>query len=458
MKKYLSLFLCFPFYTASLMAAIPYGNQTISGFVENGKNLKHVYEIQVKFSHGTGRCSAVQVKTEAKYGLFLTAAHCLTMVNKGKVVTPNRIVLEGNEASHYFLHPAFDAAPQYDLATFIVPKAVKGGWSLYAGSPESLLREPLIHAGFGKIPDHSKMPRQAFQVYPSQANSVLLQQSPFQNTQLLGSAGDGDSGGPLLVKPNHQIAAVFTWYFPVGSVWEINYWTIIPPAFEELISHLFSMTTPQKGLVNLTEKGRSYWLTTQKNGATWSQVKKQLQDEPETQFYLGAAAKLDQNLKNSISWFTKALDNKVYEAAHRLGDIYVSQNKLKKAFDHFMIAAEAGLPHAMLMAGKFYYLGQGGVEKNLLKAIEFMERTQSKGLAGVNDDLKIVYYDVGELYDASNNLFKAAVYYEKAALLGDLYAAKKLEAIKSTINELFKKQYGYPMHPNDLEQMIKDEL
>ncbi len=457
MKKYLPLFLCFPFYTASLMAAMPHGNQTISDFVENAKNLEHVYEIQIKFSHATGRCSAVQVQTESMYSLFLTAAHCLINVSKGKVATPNRIVLKGNEASHYFLYPAFDAAPQYDLAAFIVPKAVKGGWPLYVGSPESLLREHLIHAGFGKIPDHSKMPLQAFQVYPSQVSSVLLQQSPFQNTQLLGSAGYGDSGGPLLVKPNHQIAAIFTWLYPVGSEY-MNYWTIIPPAFEELIAHVFSMRIPQKGLINLTEKGRSYWLTTQKDGATWSQVKKQLQEDPETQFYLGAAALLDENPKNSIPWFTKALENKVYEAAHRLGDLYVSQNKLKKAFTHYMIAADAGLPHALLMVGKFYYLGQGGVEKNVPKAIEFMEGAQRKGLAGVSDDLKIAYYQEGMNYYDSDNFYKAAAYYKKAALLGHLVAAQELEKIKSAINDLYKEQYGYPLHPNDFEQLIKDEL
>jgi len=93
-------------------------------------------------------------------------------------------------------------------------------------------------------------------------------------------------------------------------------------------------------------------------------------------------AQTGEEKKDALYWLNQAVENNVPSALFETGTLYyhglVHEQDLKKAFEYFSKAADAGSAEGFSMLGTMYHLGQG-VNHDLKKAAEFFEKAAELG-------------------------------------------------------------------------------
>ena len=128
------------------------------------------------------------------------------------------------------------------------------------------------------------------------------------------------------------------------------------------------------------------------------------------------------DLKQAVSWFTKAAEKGDARAQYYLGNAYVLgegvSKDLKQGFEWYSKAAEQGIAKAQYNVGLAYYQGQP-VTKDLKKAFEWYSKAAEQEHIGAQMFLGLMYL-AGEGVNQDDN--KAFNLYKKAAEQGEAFA------------------------------------
>jgi TPR repeat protein len=157
--------------------------------------------------------------------------------------------------------------------------------------------------------------------------------------------------------------------------------------------------------------------------------------DPADQMRLGEEAFSKEDLSTAIEYFTKAAEANYAPAQVRLGEILDSSEYDNDAAEWYRKAAEQGYAPGEYHLGHMYAIGEG-VEKNIPKAVYWLERAAAKNnLLAVRTLAQA--YQKGEL-DLAVDLDKAKLYEDNAIILEEM--AKRSEAKKAA--ESIKKGAG----------------
>ncbi len=426
----------------------PYDPNLLSAFIENGKRFDQVISIKIEFgNYGEGVCSGVRARTPKGKLVILTAAHCLQTTSKtGQTLRPSSMVAANIKVTHYFEHPYFQIAPQYDLAVLLVPDRNSGeALNFYQGSPENLLNEKLAHVGYTRNSERALI-KQAFEIFPNRVTQTLIEQSPFQNKVLLGEAVYGDSGGPLLLKNasgDYEIAALFSFILASTHSRNINQWVLITPDFIRLLDSFLEQgpIVETKNLINETGRVRQLWMSIKENPDDCDQVEEILRSSAESQFYFGLAAEDTGQAAAAMEYFQKSASQDYALANLAIGDRLLSSSP-QQAVKFLEKAADQNVPEAFLQLAKCYYLGVG-YKKNPNKAVTFYQKALEQGpyLSEIVNELIQVSFELAQLYYNRGrfpaDFLSAAQYFEIAGNLGDADAIQNLSIVYFDLSQKY---------------------
>ncbi|MDD5328276.1 MAG: hypothetical protein PHY02_10780, partial [Phycisphaerae bacterium] len=165
--------------------------------------------------------------------------------------------------------------------------------------------------------------------------------------------------------------------------------------------------------------------------AEWLYLKSAQEGDSHSMYKLGGAY-LDNDIKEAIQWFEKAVDAGNADAMFELGLMYYSGTYVKKdyskAFEYFLESANAGNEIAMYNVGSLYYEGNG-VETDTAKAVAWYEKSAQNGYTKAMNQLAQMYYFGSSV---KQDFKKTAEYYERSAKEGDLKGIYNLAVLYRT--------------------------
>lgn len=174
-------------------------------------------------------------------------------------------------------------------------------------------------------------------------------------------------------------------------------------------------------LSSMTEIGKIYNQNRQENTAKIWWRKAAVQNDAEAQYLLGKS-ELYKNESLAKTWLEKAAAQNYAPAQLELAGLYFYEKDNVQALNLVQQAADQGYSQGEMALGIIYLSGRFGIEKDLLKAKEYLEK------AVAQEDTEAYYY-MGDYYrmDGDDQDYsKAREWYQKSADDGNKYGTAAL--------------------------------
>jgi len=270
--------------------------------------------------------------------------------------------------------------------------------------------------------------KKAYQYEPSEVSSLLFWG---RSLQLQGRLEDGFSkyAESFVQEPEHRYASVYATLSKLyGYGTEPNYGKALEYAEVLKIGKFPVSGEALRDCIGANEGGRHAPLMAEKNEVMFAHLRELAgQGNPNAQFNLGKILRwgvgTEADALAATGWFEKSLNGGLTESAVELARLYnYGGGGLKadavKSFEYYRIAAEGGNTGAMREVGRRYLMGKG-VEPNLEKAVEWLDRCGEQG-----GSLSQPYRLLGAIFrvgknGASKDWNEAARWYQKGSDLGD---------------------------------------
>ncbi len=353
-KQFASLLLSLSLSTTA-MATKPYPPYTNTDMNTIGSGFEGVEQVVLSTADGDdvfSRCSAVKVNIPAPGAVYLTAAHCFDH-------NPPLVSVNGLLTSTFFIHPAYIAAKQFDMAAILVREEPnEGGYDIFSGDPQSLLTSLTMHVGYGRQEGVDMPPRQGFVAQINKVTDTTFVQNINQPSGLMAETALGDSGGPLFMRDwegTFKVAGLTK-----GGNFDLvdgsSSWAILSSEFVHLVQTVFSQESlPLWDPLQLRVQAEEIWLLEQ-----------------------GYQIKDWRSVMNGLSLLPEALWFHVIPSVQKDMELGGLESLTEKTIAVLKQAADAGHPFAQFLLACAFFEKWG--EENNPMALEYLERAAVSGV------------------------------------------------------------------------------